>query len=88
MNRMKITWMIRHFFNRITNIFLNCYKCDYCLTWEYKHDLTNHDGDMICDCCREDLIECEVCEDKFPPDMTHDMPSGWYCDDCFQSVWG
>ena len=35
-----------------------------------------------------DAQSCEVCQELVHPDCSKDMPEGWYCEDCWDSVYG
>ena len=59
--------------------------CDWCDTLCMKpHE---QESEMICRHCVDDASTCEICDNLVHPDLSVDMPEGWYCQDCWESVY-
>ena len=67
--------------------FLNVHWCDWCDALCVKPYTTKHD-EVVCKSCKDDSSWCEGCEEIVHPEMSVDMPEGWYCQDCYDSMYG
>ena len=61
--------------------------CDWCDTLSYDPYTTEYSED-VCKSCKDDASWCEGCEEIVHPEMSVDMPEGWYCQDCYDSMYG
>jgi len=62
--------------------------CDWCETICFKPTHLENSQESVCRHCIEDSCPCEVCDEPIHLDMSVDMPEGWYCQDCWDSVYG
>ena len=61
--------------------------CDWCETLCFRPFYTV-DLETVCRHCVDDACECEICDEPVHADFSVDMPEGWYCQDCWDSVYG
>ena len=82
----KIRWFI---FKRKLVCFMGFTWCDWCemLCFRPTQNNTGYD-EYICRHCVDDASTCECCENLVHPDCSVDMPEGWYCQDCYDDIYG
>jgi len=66
--------------------FVGLHYCDWCDSVCYNPLDTEHE--MVCKSCQADTTPCECCQEIVHPEDSVDMPEGWYCRDCWDSVYG
>ena len=83
---LNVRWFM---FKRKLVCFIGFAWCDWCEMLCFR-PTQNHTGydEYICRHCVDDAQSCEVCQGLVHPDYSKDMPEGWYCEDCWDSVYG
>jgi len=63
--------------------------CEWCGSRHYSKWMVTGAGEVVvCPMCSDDALECPCCGFIEHPDHTVDMPEGWYCQDCWDAVYG
>ena len=62
--------------------------CDWCETLCIRPTYLELTQETVCRHCIEEACDCEVCDELIHADCSVDMPEGWYCQDCWDSVYG
>ena len=61
--------------------------CDWCNMLCFNPSHLNNSQETVCKGCVDDAPACKCCKESVHPDVSVDMPEGWYCEDCYSDIY-